>query len=169
MFSSRNAGNSYLEQKVKEVSSSTWFQVVLPSFSPSQAIFTSEFSLTGCVQAIRYILIFKPSLEFFLCLAATPPYCKKVSSSADSEDIYALIYDSFWQKSRSRSANSTKWASSPMNYILLAMVFILILIKWDFLTAIWCWQRRREWPYDLYFKIPCRTARRRNLLHLFLC
>ena len=94
-FSSRKAGNSYLEQKAEEASSSTWLQVVLPSFSPSQAIFTPEFSLTGCVQAIRYILIFKPSLEFFLCLAATPPYCKKVSSSADSEDIYALIYDSF--------------------------------------------------------------------------
>ena len=56
-FSSRKAGNSYLEQKVKEVSSSTWFRVVLPSFSPSQAIFTPEFSLTGCVQAIRYILL----------------------------------------------------------------------------------------------------------------
>ena len=126
-FSSRKAGNSYLEQKAEEVSSSTWLQVVLPIFSPSQAIFTPEFSLAGCVQAISHILIFKSSLEFFL--AATPPYCRAVSSSADSEGINALLYDSFRRRSRRRSAHSAKRVNSPMKYILLAMVFILILIK----------------------------------------
>ena len=99
-FSSRKPGNSYQEQKAEEVSSSTWFQVVLPIFSPSQAISTPEFSLAGCVQAISHILIFKSSIEFFLCLAATPPHCKTVTSSTDSEGIYASIYYSSRHKSR---------------------------------------------------------------------
>ena len=48
-FSSKQAGNSYLEQKAEEASSSTWSQVVLLGFSPSQTRSILELCQAGCL------------------------------------------------------------------------------------------------------------------------